>query len=310
MKLVCLILSAGFILSALVSVTDFTVLSPYQPRSNSYKGQLHSHTTNSDGKQAPAELALAYKKAGYSFIAITDHNYRGKYRSNITILPQTIPGFIALPAMEISSDGGGSNFLFHHMLAIGLTNPREILTPQGNIDYCKEQGAFVVLCHPNWKGDHYTLSELWGLSNYNAIENAQAKWDYQLSRGKRFNMICSDDQHDVRNTNGFNKGFVVAFADTLSDKAILDSLKSGNYYSSTGALITGITVSNGAVWVKTPEISTIEFVIFSSYVAMKATNTNRAGYTIDGTESYIRVRVTRQSDKKMAYSNPIYINKK
>ncbi|MFW5861943.1 MAG: PHP domain-containing protein [Spirochaetota bacterium] len=39
------------------------------------KGCLHTHTTCSDGKMTPQEVADAYQSLGYDFIAFTDHDY-------------------------------------------------------------------------------------------------------------------------------------------------------------------------------------------------------------------------------------------
>jgi hypothetical protein len=39
------------------------------------KGNLHAHTTLSDGLLAPQELISIYRDLGYDFIAITDHDY-------------------------------------------------------------------------------------------------------------------------------------------------------------------------------------------------------------------------------------------
>ncbi len=38
-----------------------------------YKGNLHTHTTCSDGVRSPEEAIAAYREAGYDFLAITDH---------------------------------------------------------------------------------------------------------------------------------------------------------------------------------------------------------------------------------------------
>ena len=38
------------------------------------KGQLHLHTTNSDGDEVPREAIADYERRGYDFIALTDHN--------------------------------------------------------------------------------------------------------------------------------------------------------------------------------------------------------------------------------------------
>ncbi len=39
------------------------------------KGCLHTHTTCSDGKLTPQQVASAYESRGYDFIAFTDHDY-------------------------------------------------------------------------------------------------------------------------------------------------------------------------------------------------------------------------------------------
>lgn len=40
---------------------------------NFYKGNMHCHSTLSDGKQTPEELKALFTANGYSFLAITDH---------------------------------------------------------------------------------------------------------------------------------------------------------------------------------------------------------------------------------------------
>lgn len=39
-----------------------------------FRGDLHMHTTRSDGNQAPAIVAANYRKYGYDFLAMTDHD--------------------------------------------------------------------------------------------------------------------------------------------------------------------------------------------------------------------------------------------
>ena len=40
-----------------------------------YKGNLHTHTINSDGDSSPDAVARWYKEHRYDFLALTDHNY-------------------------------------------------------------------------------------------------------------------------------------------------------------------------------------------------------------------------------------------
>ena len=51
------------------------IVSPYTDEGNWYKGNIHCHTTNSDGVLSPYQLIVEYANKGYDFLAITDHNY-------------------------------------------------------------------------------------------------------------------------------------------------------------------------------------------------------------------------------------------
>ena len=39
-----------------------------------YKGNIHCHSTRSDGRMEPAQLVEEYKKRGYQFMLLTEHN--------------------------------------------------------------------------------------------------------------------------------------------------------------------------------------------------------------------------------------------
>ena len=39
-----------------------------------YKGNLHTHTLNSDGDSTPDEVVRWYREHGYDFLVLTDHN--------------------------------------------------------------------------------------------------------------------------------------------------------------------------------------------------------------------------------------------
>ena len=47
--------------------------SVFENRGNWYKGNLHMHTTRSDGRLHPRDAVEIYRKSGYDFIALTDH---------------------------------------------------------------------------------------------------------------------------------------------------------------------------------------------------------------------------------------------
>lgn len=65
---------------------------------NWYKGNLHSHTTASDGRLTPAEAVLYYKKNGYSFMCLSEHDLYTDRRGTFDT-----EDFILLPGLEASA---------------------------------------------------------------------------------------------------------------------------------------------------------------------------------------------------------------
>ena len=45
------------------------------PAKRWYKGNLHTHTLNSDGDSTPHEVTTWYRKQGYNFLVLSDHNH-------------------------------------------------------------------------------------------------------------------------------------------------------------------------------------------------------------------------------------------
>src|SRR6186997_3638246 len=40
-----------------------------------FKGNLHTHTLNSDGDSTPDDVVRWYREHGYAFLVLTDHNF-------------------------------------------------------------------------------------------------------------------------------------------------------------------------------------------------------------------------------------------
>ena len=101
------------------------------------KGCLHTHTTCSDGKLTPQQVADAYESKGYDFIAFTDHdyllkpNYREEYaaiRTGMIIfsgieLTVFVKGYVHVSKIE--GDGEMLHF-FNHIGEYDLT-PAQVL---------------------------------------------------------------------------------------------------------------------------------------------------------------------------------------
>ena len=64
-------LSLLFLAALAVALTQ----TPRSAKGRWYKGNLHTHTLNSDGDSTPHEVATWYREHGYQFLVLTDHNH-------------------------------------------------------------------------------------------------------------------------------------------------------------------------------------------------------------------------------------------
>ena len=102
-----------------------------------YKGALHIHSLNSDGSGDIETISKAAKKAGLSWIIITDHNYfdlnEGIY-NNVYVLK----GEEISPKKE------------NHYIALGISQQIELNdNPQVCIDEVRKQNGIGFAAHPD-----------------------------------------------------------------------------------------------------------------------------------------------------------------
>ncbi len=222
---------------------------PFGQPGRFYHGNLHGHSTNSDGDWTPAEYCRQYQRNGYDFVALTDHcmerygyaisDTREFRRDDFTTLigAELHPG-------EITSGGPW------HLLAVGLPldfeTHREGDTGASVARRAMDAGAFVAVPHPNWfaltVADFETLGAVHPVECYNGVSDYDSdrgySWHYidlLLHRGHRIGAIATDDTHSRADVNDFMRGWVCLKADELTPDALLRALKAGHYYSSTGA---------------------------------------------------------------------------
>ena len=125
------------------------------------RGNLHTHTTLSDGTEPPEVVIAEYERLGYDFLAISDHD--------LLVPPsdyQAPTRMTLIPADEITQNGP-------HILAVGVS---EVVEPhrdrQRAIDETNWLGGLAVLNHPNWQHtyNHYPQEQMERLSDYAGIE--------------------------------------------------------------------------------------------------------------------------------------------
>ncbi|MEL6317668.1 MAG: phosphotransferase, partial [Pseudomonadota bacterium] len=84
-----------------------------------YKGNLHTHSTRSDGGLDPEEVCRRYRERGYDFLALTDH-FVGRYDYPIVdTAPFRTNAFTTVLGAEVHT-GRMRNGELWHLLAVGL----------------------------------------------------------------------------------------------------------------------------------------------------------------------------------------------
>jgi hypothetical protein len=233
-------------------------------KGNFYKGNLHCHTTRSDGHCSPEELAAAYREHGYDFLSFTDHNIYTDFSKYST------KDFLLLPGMEINPPPQPGNDSEFHFLALPGTRRDRLAASlpayahdqrldlqalhgrdylQSLLDDAHARGNLLALNHPYWSrvecGQILALRHLFAIEAYNfcsaVIENAGESfscWDAVLRRGGRLWGLAVDDTHnfypfDAPGNDAFG-GYIMVKAVSLSSDDIMEAIARGSFYSSSG----------------------------------------------------------------------------
>ncbi len=238
-----------------------SVDSPYAAAGSWLRGNLHGHSTFSDGSEPFEEVLADYERRGYDFLAMTDHDIfinPDEYRDKTSLT--------LIPAVEVSRNGP-------HILQI---DAKEFIEPdrdrQKVVSDINAQGAFAVMNHPNWgyKFNHCPHEVLEAVEGYAGLEIyngvierlagtplATDRWDMLLSQGRRVWGFGNDDSHTPGDVE---LAWNVVRAAENTRAAVVDALRSGSFYASTGVDITEVAVSGSELRVETSNAQRIRFI--------------------------------------------------
>ncbi len=315
-------------------------------RGNWYKGNLHCHSTRSDGSLEPEVVARMYREKGYSFLAFSEHEIY-THRTDLET-----PGFLIIPAIERSvklKDADQTDSRCHLqgiwsgrgcVSISGTTVPVPLWTGpetvQAVIDELERDGYFVTFNHPAWSRNDFR--DLEQANGYTAVEvynhsceeeshtgHTELFWDHMLRHGRKLWGIATDDNHneklhgkEIRDWDSFG-GWVMVNADELSYRAVGEALQSGKFYSSTGPRIyeygvRDATDSGGSFREVHIECSPAERIFFPAHPGRGSSRRNPDGgtlesatYRLTGREAYVRAVVVDEVGK-MAWTNPIFFD--
>lgn len=236
---------------------------PYADREGHWlKGNLHTHTSPASScGTVPLETVLdLYAELKYDFLSISDH---------MTYVEARDDRFITIPGVEWNP----ADWMGHTGVYSLDSKVVESVVPFDEhpdmLESLKDADALVILNHPNWQlVPHYRRERLLELSNYHGIEIYNAvievldgysistdKWDYLLANGRRVLGFASDDSH---RESQIGQAWITVRASERSAVCIMDAIRRGNFYCSSGVNITDIARHGSVIDVETENAEEID----------------------------------------------------
>ncbi len=293
-----------------------------------WRGNLHTHSTRSDGVLSPEEVCRRYRAEGYDFLALTDH-FIGMYGyPMVDTRAYRTESFTTLIGAELHS-GAQANGELWHILAVGLPDD---FAPPATTRFVAEPGqetgpeiaaravaagAFVAIAHPQWSG--LTLADARGITSAHAVEiynhgcatgcdrpDGAAIADLLLTEGRKLSLIATDDAH-FSEPDHFG-GWVMVKAVENTPEALLAALKRGDFYSSQGPLIHDVHLDGEKVVVEcSAAVSVVAMGWGTGAKGIHGHSMTRCEVPLDRLlgSPWLRVAVIDAAGRR-AWSNPIW----
>jgi hypothetical protein len=218
---------------------------PYLPLDQDHvwlRGNHHGHSTRSDGTCPPEDEIRAYSDAGYSYMALSEHD--------LFIPPEAYAGIariILLPAVEVTSSAGQTLMMLGGCAAAPPAGAADLA---GIAAAARAAGSLFIVDHPNWRHRpdrlHATFEDIAAagcdhieiytgvIGRLEGSADATGVWDRLLTAGHRVYGHAVDDQHAPGDR--FKAWNMVQWpADGRPDAAaIIAALRAGRFYASRG----------------------------------------------------------------------------
>lgn len=295
------------------------------------RGNIHTHTTVSDGGSSPEQTITWYRTHGYQFLALTDHNALSR-PSRFASLQE--PGFALISGEEITMTGKGRqvhvNALCTKTRIPGGSFGSAAAALSNAIGQVRAQGGVALVNHPNFD---------WGLSVADVTDARDAAlleiasghpyvhsagdashpsheqiWDLALSSGADFMGVGVDDEHhiDVSSDPPATPGraWVSVFGEKAEATPICAALGQGQLYSSTGVELKRISVRERVYEVEPANpFSTVVFIGSAGreLARVKLGAAGSAAYSLRSGEGYVRARVEGE-DGARAWTPAVRVN--
>lgn len=301
-----------------------------------YKGNLHTHTTTSDGDSAPLTVARWYRDNNYDFLVLSDHN---KYNT-ISSIQTTLDNenaqtghkrLLLIPGEEISDVYGSTKVHLGGINTSGLVGPQGGTSIANVIQRCtdaiKLKGGLPVINHPNLSGSPIPSGSVFAVKNlkflelYNGHPSARNGggdglvsmgdyWDDLLSRPRLIWGIAADDAHHFTtwgsDRSNPGRAWVVVNAPSLTAANIVASLSAGKFYASTGVVYSNVSTANNVLSMSLSGAGPFTTTFTGKDgVVLKTDTTANPSYTLP-TAGQLYVRAKTNASYGSAWTQPLF----
>ena len=276
-----------------------------------FKGNLHLHTSDSDGRRTPEEAYRLYREAGYDFIARTDHWIHAEEE----ISPE---GLLVLPGCEYNI---GDNVVegIYHILSVGADSAPGLIKGQPYtateiVEAIHREGGLAVLAHPAWSLN--TPEQMLSVEGvdmteiFNSVSDLPRNCrpysglltDMLAARGACWPLIATDDTHFYESFD-LCRSFIYVRAEACTRPALMDALRRGDFYASQGPRLQ-VHLQDGVLQVNCSPVEEIVYHtgwVWNPHRSQMGEGLTHGEYTVSGADRFVRVEV-RDAQGRYAWS--------
>lgn len=209
-----------------------------------YRGELHLHSSESDGKASAAEVARAVEEIGLDFASLTDHyTVSGWHHMRQALTGRTL----LIRGCEVTSRRGHANL---H----GVSEPidphadRAEWTLRDVAAAVHAQGGLFCVNHPfsgvlGWRAEEVPWDEIDAMEVVHALSgpgnNLQlGLWDHHLRLGRKIVGIAgTDSHHPERGAHSLGRLTNWVYADSLTERGLIAGIRAGRVLATYGPFV-------------------------------------------------------------------------